>query len=371
MTQASRPSGPAQSQARRALAGTGFGFLAYACFASGDSLVKAVGPELGVFAIGFYATVFSSSVLLVVRRPGERFRDMLRPKNPLLVHLRALMGIVAGFFAVYAFTHLPFADAYALIFLMPVFVAILSRFALGERGGWRRWLPVALGLLGILVAVRPGFRDLGPGHLAAALVAVCGAITVVILRRIAGEERPTTLMATILLYGLTLNGLLMLADVRVPAGWQLLCLAGAGCLSAAGQLALYAATARAPAARVGATQYSQILWAVLIGAAFFGEVPDAITAAGLGLVLLSGLATLRLADRPGSVPVERHDAPAFEDAAEAAVDGLGRAPAARPVADGHHRGDGAVAGVRDIDGDDVLEARPFRAAVEREPGPLA
>src|SRR5690606_14582180 len=85
--------------------------------------------------------------------------------------VRAVASAIGTTAAVIAFTALPMAEAFALIFLMPIFVTILSVLVLKEHVGWRRWSAVVAGFLGVLVVLRPGFRELGAGHLAAL---VCG-----------------------------------------------------------------------------------------------------------------------------------------------------------------------------------------------------
>jgi S-adenosylmethionine uptake transporter len=298
-TSTAAPDPGSEADRARLFRGIGFGFLSYAVFATGDAFIKAVGPGVPVFTIGFFVSLFSGIVAFFGSGPGERWRDFWRMRHPGAVHLRAASGIVAGFCGIYAFTHLPLADAYALIFLMPFFVTLISRLVLGEDVGWRRWLALAIGFAGVMLVVRPGFREVGPAHLAAAAVALFGSITVIVLRKVAADERRTSLLATVFLYGIVVNGTLMLPGFVWPDAGTLLRLAAAGTLAGGGHVLIMAATRAAPANRVGPTQYSQILWAVLIGALVFGEFPDLATWAGLVLVALSGLATFLREERRG------------------------------------------------------------------------
>lgn len=261
-------------------------------FSTGDAFIKAAGAATGVFVIAFFVTLFSAIPSWFARPADERWREFWRMRHPRLVHLRAAAGVAAGLFGIHAFTHLPLAEAYALIFLMPAFTTLLSVLALGERVGWRRWLAVGLGFLGVLVAVRPGFREVGLAHLAAAGCAFGAAITVTVLRRIGNEEKRTSLIGAVFLWGVLVNGALMAPGFAWPAPQTLLALVLAGFCAGLGQLCLMAATRAAPAARIAPMQYSQILWAVLLGALFFAEYPDTLTLAGLALVALSGLLTL-------------------------------------------------------------------------------
>ena len=108
------------------------GFLAMAIFSCGDAAVKAIGDRMTVFEIAFFATLFACVALPFVRQPHERWRDMFRMHRPGLVMVRTVAGVLAGVFSILAFTTLPFAEVYSLIFLSPLFVTILSIPFLGE-----------------------------------------------------------------------------------------------------------------------------------------------------------------------------------------------------------------------------------------------
>src|SRR5688572_30344497 len=155
--------------------GIALGFLAYFLFSCSDANVKALGGQLPVFEIGFFSTLFAALVLLFLKPRDERWRDAIRMRRPGLVALRGVAGATAGILGIYAFTTLPFAEAYALIFLSPSIATILSIFLLSEQVGWRRWTAVGIGFAGVLAIVRPGFETLELGHLAAFAVSFCAA----------------------------------------------------------------------------------------------------------------------------------------------------------------------------------------------------
>lgn len=297
------------------LRGILLGFLAYALFACGDAAIKALSGRLPVFEIGFFAAFFASFAVPFVRPPHERWRDLFRMNRPRLVLLRAASGTTAGILGVIAFTTLPLAEAYALIFMAPLFVTLLSVLFLRERIGWRRTLAVIAGFAGILLVVRPGFRELLPGHLAAAGIALCAATTTIVLRALGPTEKRITLMGTTMLVALAVNGTLMLFDFRAPTAGDLGWLALAGLLAGIAHILFMAATRAAPANRVAPTQYTQMVWAVALGALFFGEFPDLLALAGIALVGASGLFTFLREERkdPGaaakSAPTGRERAP--------------------------------------------------------------
>lgn len=267
--------------------------LAYASFSWGDAVIKALGGRLGVFEIAFWTTAFAGLCLLFARPRGERWREFWRTARPLAVQGRAVSGILAGILGIHAFTTIPFAEAYALIFLAPLFVTILSVVVLKEHVGAWRWLAVVAGFAGVMLVVRPGFRTLETGHLAAAVVAFLAAVTVILLRSLAATERRTTLIGYLMLYGLVINGALMLAaGTGLPGTAEFGWLALAGACTAGGQLALMAATRLATANSIAPTHYSQIAWAVALGALFFSEYPDLLALVGLAVVGGAGLLTL-------------------------------------------------------------------------------
>lgn len=306
------------------LQGVAIGFLSYALFAGGDAAVKALGGRLPVFEIAFFSTLFALFAMPFAKPAGERWRHTFRMHRPGLVLLRAASGTAAGIFGVVAFTTLPLAEAYALIFLVPLFVTMLSVLFLGERIGWRRIAAILVGLAGVLLVVRPGFRALLPGHFAAVGVALCAATTIVVLRVLGPTEKRVTLLGVVMAVSLAVNFALMLGTYVAPTGGDLLLLAVAGILAGLGHITLMAATRAAPANRVAPAQYSQILWAVVLGAVFFGEFPDALALSGIVLVGLSGLFTFLREEKKtawaptltaparGEVAAKRRDGPLWQ-----------------------------------------------------------
>ncbi|MBZ0229411.1 MAG: DMT family transporter [Bauldia sp.] len=292
------------------LKGVALGFLTYALFSSADATIKSLGGALPVVEIVFFATLFSSVVILFLRPRGERWRDTFRMHHPKRVMLRAACGIIAGIGSVFAFTTIPLAEAYALIFLSPVLVTVLSIPLLGERIGWRRLSAVGVGFLGMLLVVRPGFRELHPGHVAGIVVAAAGAVSMIILRMIGQSERRVSLVGVVMVSATVFNGLLMIPVFVWPDAHAFARLGFIGIVGGIGQMTLLAATRAAPANRVAPAQYSQIVWAVVLGALFFAEFPDWLALAGIGLIGFSGLFTFLREDKvtgwPRRTPVLRN-----------------------------------------------------------------
>ena len=293
------PESKAPAERSSMVRGVLLGFLAMGIFSCGDASIKAIGNRMTVFEISFFCTAFACIALPFVRLPHERWRDMFRMHRPGLVMVRTVAGILAGLFSIVAFTTLPFAEVYSLIFLSPLFVTILSIPFLGETVGWRRVIAILVGFAGVLLVVRPGFRELMPGHLAAAAAAVCGAATVLSLRALGATEKRITLMGVVFVAALVVNGTIMLFDFHIPSLRDFLLTAFAGLCGGTAHTLLMAAMRAAPANRVAPTQYSQIAWAIILGALFFGEFPDTTAIAGIALVTFAGLFTFAREEKHG------------------------------------------------------------------------
>ena len=267
------------------------GFMAFAAFALSDAFVKLLRGSLPAYEAVFFGAALGLTALPFIKGADDRWHAVVRAQRQGLWLVRALASAVGSIAAVVAFTALPMAEAFALIFLLPIFVTILSVLVLKEAVGWRRWSAVVAGFVGVLVVLRPGFRVLGIGHLAAIVCGLSGAVSMIALRMAGPHEQRITLYGAGIIGSMLVAGLLMLADFRWPdlAQWGLLL--GYGLLAALGSVLLMLATQKAPANHVAPTQYSQMLWAVLLGYVVFGDRLDWPMAIGIAIILGAGLFT--------------------------------------------------------------------------------
>jgi drug/metabolite transporter (DMT)-like permease len=266
-----------------------YAIVAYSVYSCGDAIIKGFGQDLSVFEIGFFIAVFGLIPAAFAKPKGERWRDSFQLGNPLLVHLRSFTGVTSAMLVTVSFTTIPFAETYSLVFLMPLFITVMSVLILRERVDAIRWAMLALGFLGVMLVVRPGFRALEFGHLTALLCAVFGASTTTILRVIAPTEKRVSLIALPALYIIVINAVLMAPGFVMPTPLQFGLLAASGSMVGMGHILLIAATRNAPASQVAPIQYVQIVWAIGLGAFFYYEYPDLIAYIGLAVVVLSGL----------------------------------------------------------------------------------
>ncbi len=267
--------------------------LAYAVYSWSDAAVKGLGGGLTVFEIGFYAALLSSACMVLATFRSENWLQFWRMRRPWGVQARALSGATASVLGVIAFTSIPLAEVYALIFLAPLFVTILSVIFLKEHVGPWRWMAVVIGFAGVLLVVRPGFRELEFGHLAALFIALLAAISIILMRSLSAHETRATMLGYLMLYVLLFNGAAMaVTSAELPNGHELSLLLVTGVFGAVGNILILRATRLSPASHLAPAHYSQIIWAVVIGALIFEEQPDLITLLGLAVIVGSGLLTL-------------------------------------------------------------------------------
>jgi drug/metabolite transporter (DMT)-like permease len=266
-----------------------FALVSYALYSCCDAIIKGFGTSLSVFEIAFFTTLFSLLPAIFTKPRGEHWRSFWRMQHPWLVQLRALTGVLGNLSVIYAFTHIPLAEVYSLAFLAPVFIVILSVLVLKETVRGPRWIFLAASFIGVLLVVRPGFRELQLGHLLAISAALFGSVTTLVLRSVANEEKRVSLIGVASAYILLINGILMIPGFQMPTPEEFGLFIIIGGLGGTGQILFIAATRRAEASQIAPGQYSQILWAIILGAVFYHEYPDAIGYVGLAVVGVAGV----------------------------------------------------------------------------------
>ncbi|GAB2185177.1 DMT family transporter [Roseibium sp. LAB1] len=270
------------------LKGLAAALLAFALFSTHDAIIKELGGSYPVFQIIFFTMLFAF-VPMSVMMLADKAVDNFRPRHPWLVLSRAGLAIIAMSCGFYAFTTLPLAEVYALLFAMPLLITALSVPLLGETVRAQRWAAVIVGLIGVLIVLRPGVTELTLGHAAALTAAFANSLSTILVRKLGGKERPAVLILYPMILSMTAMSM-TLPVFYVPV--QLIDLglmAAIGFLSVIAQFLTISAYKAAPAAVVAPLQYSQILWASLFGVLFFSETPDFYVGLGSAVIIASGI----------------------------------------------------------------------------------
>ena len=268
-------------------------FCAYAC---SDVSIKALGHGMNSFQVMLFSALCTVPFIL-----GQMFwqdrRPSLRPNLPGLTVIRVLISLIGGWFVIYTFTHLPLAQCYAIFFTMPLMITLLAWPLLGEPVDPLRGAIILAGFGGVLIALQPGTTQFQLAHLTAILGAMTGALNSLILRKIGHREKS----GVILLYPVLAQ--VLVAGLIMPFVWTPLTLSDwqvglqMGALGLVGGLFIIAAYRTAPAIVVAPMQYSQIVWASILGYLLWGEKPSLASTLGIGVIVVAGLALLAVAGR--------------------------------------------------------------------------
>ena len=269
-----------------------FALITFAAFSTADAAVKWLSVDYPVIQLVFLEGAFAIVPVAAFALATGELRSLV-PRYPHLAFLRGLILAGSTVCILWAISHIPLADAYALAFTAPLIVTVLSRPLLGEAVGWQQWAAVVTGFVGVLVVLRPGLEDIDWTHAAALAAAVQFALGAIIVRRVPADERRLAM---------PMAALLCLCAATAPfltGGWQpiqigdlpVLALAGVG--AGVAQICLALAFRLAPAVRIAPIQYSQMLWGIAIGAVVFGDRPDPIMIVGSGLIIGAGIAVIR------------------------------------------------------------------------------
>jgi drug/metabolite transporter (DMT)-like permease len=199
----------------------------------------------------------------------------------------ALLG--SSFFFITGLGFLPIAEASATGFVSPLFVTALSIVFLSEKVGLRRWIATAVGLVGVMIILRPGSSAFHPAAFFPIISAFCWAAALILTRMMSGREAVVTTMAYSALTGLAIVSA-MVPFVWVTPSWSAI---GLGILigvaSTVGQWIVVLAYRYGDASVLAPFSYTQLLWVSILGFFLFGEVPDVWTITGAAFIVASGL----------------------------------------------------------------------------------
>jgi drug/metabolite transporter (DMT)-like permease len=268
--------------------GLGLGALAFALFTVMDTTIKWLSAGYPVHELLFTNALFAL-VPVAVTTLGRGGLARLRTRRLHLHVLRGLLGMGGGFCAFFAYSRVPLADAYSMIFATPLLITALSVPILGEHVGWRRWSAVAVGFVGVLIMLRPGVAHIGIGSLSALAAACFSACAILLVRKLSATESTASIALYSNLTVVLVMATLLPAGGILPSTGDALLMAAAGLVGGTALLVLIAAYRRVPAALVAPFQYTQMLWAILLGFLIWGDLPDPAKLFGAVIVAASGL----------------------------------------------------------------------------------
>ena len=267
--------------------------IAVGLFSVMDAGLKLLTPHYPALQIACLRGLASLPLVLIWALMTVGGAALFRVRWSLHLLRGVLSVLMMGSFA-YALRTLPLSTAYAIFFVAPLIITVLSVPFLKEKVGPRRWTAIAVGFVGVIVILRPSGEGMASLAGLAVLVAATGysisAITVRVLARTDSTQAMVFWMVTLLAIGA--GALAAPGWVRIEAEHFWL-IAGVGLSGALAQYAITEAFRLTEASLVAPLEYTALAWGVVLDVALWGVLPDAITWVGAGIIVLSGLYLLR------------------------------------------------------------------------------
>ena len=253
-----------------------------------DGFAKYLSDDLPILQITwaryFFTVAFVFPIMFFFYK-----KQLVWSDKPKLQIFRGLILLSANICFFYAISVISLAKALTLAFIAPLIVTAFSPILLGEKVGFRRWTAVAVGFIGSLIVIRPGFLEFNLASMAALATGFFYGFYLIITRKLSTSDNP---LLTLLITGMV--GALLVSLI-IPFYWvkptlnQWSLMAGIGVFACIGHLFLILSLKYADASKLAPLGYTEIIPNVIIGYYFFSELPDNWTYLGLFIIVLSGL----------------------------------------------------------------------------------
>ncbi|APE42864.1 EamA family transporter [Sulfitobacter alexandrii] len=256
------------------------------CFLAVTALVKYMGPRLPSAEAAFIR--YGIGLIFLLPAIGTLLRARPTGRQWSLFGIRGLchaLGVILWFFAM---PRISIAELTALNYLAPIYVTIGAALFLGEKLAARRIIAVLLGLAGAAIILRPGFREVSPGHLAMLAAAVVFAGSYLLAKVLADEVRPALVVAMMSIFVTIGLAPFALPVWIAPTGRELMLLTAVAVFATAGHYTMTLAFAEAPVMVTQPVTFLQLVWATALGAVAFAEPVDIWVVLG-GFVILGSV----------------------------------------------------------------------------------
>ena len=285
-----------------------YAIFASVCFSTNDMIIKLLSGDYPLHELVFIRSFFGLILTLAIIMPLEGGFANMRTKRPMAHIFRGLCVVVANSTYFAGIAVIPLADVSAIFFVAPLMITGLSVLVLGEQVGLRRWGAVLVGLLGVIIVVRPGGAGFSPVILLPLVAAAAYAGLQIMTRSMGLSEKASTmamyLQLVFLLVSLAVG--LSVGDGRYDPGgggamefllrawvwpemgdWPYL--VAIGFFTGFGGYAISLAYRGTPAGLVAPFEYVALPLAVMWGALIWSEIPDLQSWLGIALIMGAGV----------------------------------------------------------------------------------
>ena len=263
--------------------------IATVVFALQDAVTKQLTGLLPVAQIVFVRFAAFTALALMLVKTRMPLSSALRSKVPIQQIIRCLMMCAEVSIFTFALRYIGVAEIHAIFSCFPLFIVALSVPVLGESVGWRRWSAVGVGFIGTLIILRPGSGVFEPAALLAIVCALVYALYNLMTRLVSRQDKFETSLLYFGIVGMVASALPAALVWKTPSGDAAWLLAAVCLCSMTSHLLLIKSLELAEANVLQPFNYLILVWAMLMGWGFYGEVLDVYAIAGAALVVLSGL----------------------------------------------------------------------------------
>jgi drug/metabolite transporter (DMT)-like permease len=278
---------------RRSVRAIGAMVLATIAFTLGDAAMKLIAGTIPTGQAVFMRCLGSAILVGAAATVTGAIVTVRRALVPLMAW-RSMGDAGSALFFQAAVGRMPFADIMGILQLTPLSLTAASALFLGAHVGWRRWSAVMVGLGGALLVIKPGTSAFNIWALFAVGTVLCGTVRDITTRKLDGGLSPLV----ILLVSQTVVALVALGFVTFeswvwPSPQETGLIALSAALTLAGHVWIIASLRGGDIATVAPFRYAGIIWAILIGLALWGELPDALSFCGIVMLIAAGIYTFR------------------------------------------------------------------------------
>jgi len=263
-----------------------------AAFVLNDTLIKLASENLSLFQAVFLRGLFTTTLIsLMAWYKRALFHRIIRADRKILVfRVAAEVGATLCFLT--ALFNMPIANATAILQALPLAVTLSAAMFMGEPVGWRRYLAIIIGFIGILIIVRPGSEGFN-SYSFWALGAVCFVVVRDLTTRRLSPQVPSLLVALMTSVAITLTAALLSPTMewKPVTGHSLTLLGGAATFLIFGYLFSIMTMRVGEISFISPFRYTNLIWAIIIGIVVFGEMPDGWTLVGSAIVVVMGIYT--------------------------------------------------------------------------------
>ena len=258
-----------------------------------DVLMKFVIKDMPIFQSLFVRGMILTPLTFVILYWRRELFTPTSRADKFIIFLRCICEAVLSYTILMALAYMPLANVIIILQAVPFAMTIAAAFYLKETVRWRRWLSVIVGFVGVLMIVQPGTD----GFSAYSLYAVF-AVFIFVIRDMLVRQLPTHISSSFIAAPMVVTVMLTGAVMTPFTGWidvsfmHIIWLTGAGIMITSSYLLSIMIMRTGDVSFVSPFRYSGILWAILAGMAFFGEIPDANSLIGASIIMGAGIYAL-------------------------------------------------------------------------------